>query len=79
MGLSNPTHIIALLVILLLLFGARRLPELGRALGLGMREFKDSVSGLGHDSRSAEEPKPHPLPPAQTTATPTPEHERETV
>jgi sec-independent protein translocase protein TatA len=46
MGLSQPTHLIVLFLIVLLLFGARRLPEIGRSLGLGMREFKDSVSGL---------------------------------
>jgi sec-independent protein translocase protein TatA len=77
MGLSNPTHIIAILLIALLLFGAKRLPEIGRSLGLGMREFKDSVTG--HSTPTPEQPQ-H-LPPAQTTATPTPapEHERETV
>lgn len=45
MGLDNPLHIAFLVVILLLIFGARRLPEIGRSLGSGMREFKDSVSG----------------------------------
>lgn len=45
MGLDNPLHIAFLVIILLLLFGARRLPEIGRSLGLGMREFKDSISG----------------------------------
>jgi sec-independent protein translocase protein TatA len=45
MGLDNPLHIAFLVVILLLVFGARRLPEIGRSLGSGMREFKDSVSG----------------------------------
>ena len=44
-GWTSPTHLIALLLIALLLFGARRLPEIGRSLGSGMREFKDSVSG----------------------------------
>jgi sec-independent protein translocase protein TatA len=44
-GLSSPTHIVLLLLIALLLFGAKRLPEIGRSLGHGMREFKDSVSG----------------------------------
>ena len=44
-GLTSPTHIVLLLLIALLLFGARRLPEIGRSLGSGMREFKDSVSG----------------------------------
>jgi sec-independent protein translocase protein TatA len=45
MGLDNPIHIAFLVVILLLVFGAKRLPEIGRSLGSGMREFKDSVSG----------------------------------
>lgn len=45
MGLDNPLHIAFLIIILLLLFGARRLPEIGRSLGTGMREFKDSISG----------------------------------
>ena len=44
MGLDNPLHIAFLVVILLLVFGAKRLPEIGRSLGSGMREFKDSVS-----------------------------------
>jgi sec-independent protein translocase protein TatA len=43
-GWTSPTHIIALLLIALLLFGAKRLPEIGRSLGNGMREFKDSVT-----------------------------------
>ena len=45
MGLDNPLHIAFLLVILLLVFGARRLPEIGRSLGEGMRGFKDSLTG----------------------------------
>ena len=43
-GWTNPTHLILLLLIALCLFGAKRLPEIGRSLGSGMREFKDSVS-----------------------------------
>ncbi len=50
MGLDNPLHIAFLVVILLLVFGARRLPEIGRSLGSGMREFKESVTG---DSKQA--------------------------
>jgi sec-independent protein translocase protein TatA len=45
MGLDNPLHIAFLLVVLLLVFGARRLPEMGRSLGSGLREFKQSISG----------------------------------
>jgi sec-independent protein translocase protein TatA len=50
MGLDNPLHIAFLVVILLLLFGAKRLPEIGRSLGTGMREFKDSISGSASSS-----------------------------
>lgn len=42
-GLLSPAHIVVLLVVLLLVFGAKRLPELGRSLGTGMREFKHSI------------------------------------
>jgi sec-independent protein translocase protein TatA len=45
MGLDNPLHIAFLLIVLLLVFGAKRLPEIGRSIGTGMREFKDSISG----------------------------------
>jgi sec-independent protein translocase protein TatA len=55
MGLDNPLHIAILVVILLLVFGARRLPEIGRSLGGGLREFKQSVSGES-DSQDAERP-----------------------
>jgi sec-independent protein translocase protein TatA len=47
MGLDNPLHIAFLLIVLLLVFGAKRLPEIGRSVGSGMREFKDSISGQG--------------------------------
>ena len=45
MGLDNPLHIAFLLVLVLLVFGAKRLPEMGRSLGAGMRGFKESISG----------------------------------
>jgi sec-independent protein translocase protein TatA len=47
MGLDNPIHIAFLLILLLLVFGAKRLPEMGRSLGDGMRGFKDALSGEG--------------------------------
>ncbi len=50
MGLENPLHILLLLLVVLLVFGAKRLPELGRSLGEGMRGFKDSISGTGTSS-----------------------------
>jgi sec-independent protein translocase protein TatA len=45
----GPWEIILLLLLALLLFGAKRLPEIGRSMGKGMREFKDSVSGKDDD------------------------------
>jgi TatA/E family protein of Tat protein translocase len=41
----GPMEIAGLLLLALLLFGAKRLPEIGRSLGTGMRDFKDSVTG----------------------------------
>jgi sec-independent protein translocase protein TatA len=69
MGLDNPLHIAFLVVILLLVFGAKRLPEIGRSLGGGMREFKDSVTGATSKptvTQAAAEPvaTPAPAPPA---------------
>jgi sec-independent protein translocase protein TatA len=45
MGLDNPTHLAFLLLVLLLIFGAKRLPEMGRSLGTGLRGFKESING----------------------------------
>jgi sec-independent protein translocase protein TatA len=66
----GPTEIILLLLVALLLFGAKRLPEIGRSLGSGMREFKDSVSGTTKPT-TTELPVPTPEatpPPASTPA-----------
>jgi sec-independent protein translocase protein TatA len=64
MGLDNPLHIAFLVVILLLVFGARRLPEIGRSLGSGLREFKQSINGESHHH------EPQQLPPAASPAHP---------
>ena len=45
LGLDNPMHLAFLFVLLLLVFGAKRLPELGRSLGSGLRGFEDGTSG----------------------------------
>jgi sec-independent protein translocase protein TatA len=42
-GLTSPTHLILLLAIILLLFGAKRLPEMGRGLAQGIRELKEGL------------------------------------
>jgi sec-independent protein translocase protein TatA len=54
-GLTNPMHLAILFGIVLLLFGAKRVPEIGRSLGTGMREFKDSVTHQSLPSASSSE------------------------
>ena len=59
--------LIILLVVALLIFGPKRLPEIGRSLGRGMREFKDSVTGKDKDElpeSSGEKPEPTTVTPA---------------
>ena len=75
-------ELLILLLVLLLVFGPKRLPEMGRQLGKGMREFKDSVSGSEKDDQD----DPHTvdevaeLPPADPATTSTaPARERDTV
>jgi sec-independent protein translocase protein TatA len=62
LGLDNPVHLIFLLVLLLLVFGAKRLPEMGRSLGSGMRGFKDSLSGEPSQPAALEQPASHVAP-----------------
>jgi sec-independent protein translocase protein TatA len=68
MGLDNPLHIAFLVVILLLVFGAKRLPEIGRSLGSGMREFKTSVTGEASNSQQTLPPVDAQQQPAQPPA-----------
>jgi sec-independent protein translocase protein TatA len=56
-------QIAIVLVIALLVFGPKRLPELGRTLGKGMREFRQSVSGLSESVLDADEPEEADEPP----------------
>ena len=67
----GPMEIVGLLLLALLLFGAKRLPEIGRSLGTGMREFKDSVSG----EKKAAETRSELPPPAPAAAADAPEAE----
>ena len=55
-GWIGPWEIAILLVIVLLVFGPKRLPEMGRSLGKGMREFKNSITGKDEDAAPAELP-----------------------
>jgi sec-independent protein translocase protein TatA len=44
-GLDNPLHIALVLIVVLMVFGAKRLPEMGKSMGAGLRGFKDSLQG----------------------------------
>jgi len=70
-GLFTPTHLIFLFLLALLLLGAKRLPEIGRSLGVGMREFKDSVTGQDTNTTTTEVRSELP-PPAPAAAAPPP-------
>ncbi len=54
----SPWEIIILVVVLLLVFGSRRLPEIGRSVGKGMREFKNSVTGKDEKPELEDEQQP---------------------
>lgn len=60
MGIENPVHLLFIAVVALVVLGPRRLPDLAKALGHGIREFRDAMS-------SGEQDGPEP-PPAATTA-----------
>jgi sec-independent protein translocase protein TatA len=76
MPTPGPLEIVILLVIVLLIFGPKRLPDLGRSLGKGMREFKDSVTGKDDDDdeprriAQTEAAPAEPTPAAEPTPTP---------
>jgi sec-independent protein translocase protein TatA len=56
MGFDNPLHLAFLALLLLLVFGAKRLPEMGRSLGAGMRGFRESISGESAPATSLSAP-----------------------
>jgi sec-independent protein translocase protein TatA len=74
MGPLSWPEILIILVVLLLLFGAKRLPEMGRSLGRGMREFKEAVTGNEEAPRQPEQLNatgtPTPAPPTPTAPAP---------
>lgn len=56
-GILQPTHLVILLVVALLFLGPKRLPEAGRAIGEGLKEFRSSIAGShGDDPRIASTP-----------------------
>lgn len=54
----GPLELAIVLIIALVIFGPKRLPELGKSLGRGMREFKDSISGSGNDDDDDDDQPP---------------------
>ncbi len=79
MGALQPWHIIVLVVVALLLFGGRKLPEAARGLGRSLRIFKSEVSAMSEDKKAGEtpagtdaapSPAPAATPAAQIVATP---------
>ena len=75
MGPIGIPELIIILVILLVIFGPKRLPGAGKALGTGMREFKDSLTG-GKDDDDDDEARTRALEPGTTSATATAADER---
>lgn len=56
MGIESPVHLLFLAAVALMVLGPKRLPELARALGKGIREFRESIDAGSHDDGS----EPHP-------------------
>ncbi len=66
MDIFQPWHIVIIVVLAIVLFGGRKLPELGKGLGEGLRGFKDGLKGVTDDT---------PTKPAETAHTVTPKAE----
>jgi sec-independent protein translocase protein TatA len=64
-GPVGPTELLIIVLIIVLLFGAKRLPDLGKSLGDGIRNFKKSVSGKDKDDDDKELPPDKGHPPAK--------------
>jgi sec-independent protein translocase protein TatA len=66
MDILQPWHLIVLAVVAFLLFGAKRLPELGKGLGEGLKGFREGIKGISDPT------PPPPAPPVQQSAPPAP-------
>jgi sec-independent protein translocase protein TatA len=71
MELFQPWHLIIVAVLAILLFGGRKLPELGKGLGEGLRGFKEGMKGITDDTKAAvkTEDSPHAVTPKPDEAT----------
>jgi sec-independent protein translocase protein TatA len=70
LGNIGPLEIIVVLIIALIVFGPKRLPELGNSLGKGIREFKDSVTGENKDDDDGDDDDVKAISASKATATP---------
>jgi sec-independent protein translocase protein TatA len=68
--LFTPTHLIVLAVVAVVLFGGKKLPELGKGLGEGLKGFKDGMKGITDDAKPAD--AAHTPPAAKSDLTPPP-------
>jgi sec-independent protein translocase protein TatA len=75
-GWISPWELLILALVVLLVFGPKRLPEMGKSLGKGMREFKSAITGKDDDEERHELPAPKP---PETVAAPVGTHEHDTV
>ena len=71
LGFESPTHIVIVLLIALLVFGPKRLPEMGRSLGQGIRQFRSSLDS--HDALPEADPAPAPHVEAPVSSSGTPQ------
>lgn len=53
----GPLELVIVLLIVLVIVGPKRLPQMGRSLGSGMREFKNGITGKGHKDDDEESPE----------------------
>ena len=67
-GILSPTHLLVVLVVALIVLGPKRLPGAGKAIGEGLREFKDSISGDSTPTLTQNTQQQPPPPVAQPVA-----------
>ena len=58
LGIIGPTEIIVILIVVLILFGGKKIPELMRGLGKGVKEYKNAVNGVEEEVNNITEEKP---------------------
>ena len=57
MSMPGPFELLVIFLVILLLFGGKKLPEFGKALGQGIREFKKAIKAIDEDSSKEKKPK----------------------